>query len=111
MVLLEKSARAGKARIRRRADHDFEIGEPLAEFLDDALGRVDLANTDSMEPDALAGGIFAHDFAESLGPAGPIAVVSDSSIYHYGAVRDRGQQVQQIQHESHLANLQKTKRK
>ena len=111
MVLFEKSVRAGKARIRGCADHDFKIGESVLEFLDDGLCSVDLTDADGVEPNAFPARISAPDLAESLGPAGPVAVVSNSSIYYDRTVRKPGQQVQQIQHESHLVNLQKTKLK
>ena len=53
MLLAEKIVCTGKTGIGGRADDDFEIGEPVLKLFDDGFGRINLADTDRMEPDTL----------------------------------------------------------
>ncbi len=91
MVLLaEKIVCAGKTGIGGCADDDFEIGEPILKLLDDGFGRVYFTDADGMKPDTFFFRASPADFAETLGPAGPVASVPDGPIYDHRAIGKTG---------------------
>ena len=89
MIFTQQTARPGETCVGSSADDDFEVVKLLFKLLDHGLGGIDLAYAHCVEPDALPAGLSAGDFAESLGPAGPVAVMSNGPIYHQGTIRNR----------------------
>ncbi|MBA7638189.1 hypothetical protein ES703_45842 [subsurface metagenome] len=90
-VLAEQGICTGKAGIGGGADYDFKIAEFIFKLFDDGSCCVYLAYAYGVQPDTFFCGVSAGDFAESLGPAGPVAFVPDDSVYDDRAVGCRSQ--------------------
>jgi hypothetical protein len=90
MFLIEKISRPDKAGIGGSADYNLEITEPGLKLFDYCFGRVYLADTDGMKPDTFFFRASPADLAETLGPAGTVAAISDGPIYDDGTVKESG---------------------
>ncbi len=85
---------AGDAGVGGGADGDFVVGQSGLELGDEGPGGVDLADADGVNPDAWLVGAAAGDAAESLLPAGTVAILPQDAV---GDLRAEGDEPQQIQ--------------
>jgi hypothetical protein len=90
MILIEKTARPGKAGISGRAEDNFEITELRFKLFNNRFGRVHLSNADSMKPDTFFFRASPADSAETLCPAGTVAAMPDGPIYYNWTVSQPG---------------------
>ena len=100
-----EGAGAGEAGVGGGADYYSEIRESVLQLPDDGFCGVDFSDADGVEPDAFFFGAFACNPAESLGPAGAVAVLPEHSIDDHGAYGRRREQICQIYQYSHSAPL------
>jgi len=91
----------GEAGVGSGADYDFEIGESVFKLFYNGSGCINFAYAYGVEPDTFSLGIFAGDFAESVGPAGPVAFVPDDPVYNHWTYGHSSQQIYKINYDSH----------
>ena len=91
MLFTKKITRTGKTGVGGRAYYNLEIRKSLFKFSNNGFSCVYFTDTYGMNPDTFFGGIFPDDFAETLCPAFPVAVMPDGTIYDYRAVSQSGE--------------------